>query len=84
MSAPTDVNLRKVLKKTNNELRRVRTHAVERFFETYVSRLEEHIAEGDQRGFYRHLKGIDVEEKKPCSSQQQYIRDNEGTLLRDV
>ena len=63
MSAPTDANLRKALKMTNNELRRVRTHAVERFFETYVSRLEEHIADGDQRGFYRHLKGIDVEGK---------------------
>ncbi|CAM9578524.1 unnamed protein product, partial [Sphacelaria rigidula] len=83
MSTPTDSNLKKVSKKANEELCRVRAHAVESFVETYVSRLEAHIARGDQRSFYRHLKGIDIEGRKPCSSQQQYIRDNKGQLLRD-
>ena len=39
------------------------------------------IREGDQFGFYKHLKGMDVEGKRTFDSQ--YIKDEEGRLLRD-
>ena len=60
------------------------THAggsCERLFEDYVSRLVGRIREGDPFGFYKHLKGMDVEGKRTLNSQ--YIKDEEGRLLRD-
>ena len=80
-SAPHDRGLRRALKATTNQLKRTRAAAVQRFFECYVSRLEGRIREGDQFGFYKHLKGMDVEEKRTFNSQ--YIKDEEGRLLRD-
>ena len=40
------------------------------------------IKDGDQSGYYKHLKGMDFEGKKSCSSQ--YINDAEGSLPRDM
>ena len=50
-------------------------------FEYYVSQLEGRIREGDQFGFYKHLKGMDVERNRAFNSQ--YIIDEKGRLLRD-
>ena len=50
-------------------------------FEEY-SQLEGRIREGDQLGFYKHLKGMNVEGKITFNSQ--YIRDEGGRLLRDI
>ena len=48
----------------------------------YVGQLEGRIREGDQFGFYEHLKGMGVEGKMTFNSQ--HIRDEEGRLLRDI
>ena len=54
---------------------------MQRFFEDCVSQLEGRIREGDQFVFFKHLKGMDVEVKRTFNSQ--YIKDEEGRLLRD-
>ena len=79
---PSDRNLRKALKTSTKQLKLARAEGVQRFFEEYVSQIEGRIREGDQFGFYKHLKGMDVEEKRTFNSQ--YIRDEEGRLLRDI
>lgn len=43
--------------------------------------LEEHGCKGDQAGFYKHLKGLNLEGAGKCSSQ--VIRDESVQLLRD-
>ena len=80
-SAPNDRGLRQALKATIKQLKRTRAEAVQRFFEDYVSQLEGHIREGDQFGFCKYLKGMDVEGKRTFDSQ--YIKDEESRLLRD-
>ena len=80
-SAPNDRGLRRALKATTKQLKRKRAEAVQRFFEDYVSQLKERMRVGDQLGFYKHLKGMDVEGKRTFNSQ--YIKDEEGRLLRD-
>ena len=80
-SAPNDCGLRRALKATTKQLKRTRAEAVQRFLEDYVSQLEGRMREGDQFGFYKHLKGMDVEGKRTFNSQ--YINDEEGRLLRD-
>ena len=79
---PGNSNLRKSLKTAGKRLKRVRIEAVQRFFEKFVSQLEVRIKDSDQASFYKHLKGMDFEGKKPCSSH--YIKDAEGSLLRDM
>ena len=78
---PSDKNLRKALKAATKQLKCARAD-VQRFFGEYVSQLEGRIREGDQFGFYKHLKGMDVGGKRTFNSQ--YIRDEEvgycGTL----
>ena len=80
-SAPNDRGLRRALKATTKQLKHKRAEAVQRFFEGYVSQLEGCIREGDQFGFYKHLKGMDVEGKRTFNSQ--YIKYQEGRFLRD-
>ena len=55
--------------------------AVQRFFEEFVSQLEVCITDGNQAGFYKHLKG-NLEGRGLCSVQ--YIKDEEDRLLRDM
>ena len=62
-------------------LKRMRAEAVQRFFEVYASQLEGRIRDGDQFGFYIHLKGMDVEGERTFNSQ--YIKDEDSRLLRD-
>ena len=77
-SAPNDRGLRRVLKATTKQLKRTRAEAVQRFFKYYVSQLDGHSREGNQFGFYKHLKGVDVKAKRTCGSQ--YIKDEKGRL----
>ena len=79
---PSSRNLRKYLKAGGKRRKRVRVEAVQRFFEEFVSQLEVRIKDGDQGGFYKHLKGMDLEGRISCSVQ--YIKDEEGRLLRDM
>ena len=80
-SAPNDGGLRRALKATTKQLKRTRAEAVQRFFEDYVRQLEGCIREGDQFGFYKHVNGMDVKERKTINSQ--YIEDEEGRFLRN-
>ena len=73
-SAPNDRGLRRALKTTTKQLERTRAEAVQKFFEDHVSQLEWRIREGDQFGFYKHLNGMDVEER---TFNLQYIKDKE-------
>ena len=46
-----------------------------------MSKLEKRSREGDQAGFYKQMKGLDVEGKRSFASQS--IQDEDGKLLRD-
>lgn len=52
---------KKAAKKVGKELKPPITRAVRRFIEAYESKLEKYIQDGDQPGFYKHLKGMDKE-----------------------
>ena len=61
---------------------RVRFDGVQRLFEEFVGQLEVRIKEGDQAGFYKHLKEMDLEGRRSCSVI--YIKDEECILLQDI
>ena len=71
----------KILRKTSNvapiELKRARTAGVQTFFDEHVSQLERRSQEGDQCGFYPHLKEMDVEWDNTLNYEG-------GSLLRDI
>ena len=73
--------LRGAVRKACNWLKRVRSAAVVRFFERHVVELEKQLRMGDQHGFFQNIKSVQLEETKKVESQ--YIRDEEGRLLRD-
>ena len=52
------------------------------FFWDFVRILETRTREGDQAGFYKHLKTMNLEGKRDHSSA--YVKDENGVLLRDV
>ena len=79
---PDISNLRKAVKMTGKNLRKVRKAAVLSFFWDFVRKLETRTREGDQTGFYKHLKTMKLEEKRDRSSA--YAKDENGVLLRDV
>ena len=51
-------------------------------FWDFVRKLETRTREGDQAGFYKHLKTMNLEGKRGRSSA--YVKDENGVLLRDV
>ena len=51
-------------------------------FWDFVRKLETRNREGDQAGFYRHLKTMNLEGKRGRSSA--YVKDENGVLLRDI
>ena len=63
-------------------LRKVRKAAVLSVFWDFVRKLETRTREGDQAGFYKHLKTMNLEGKRARSSA--YVKDENGVLLRDV
>ncbi|CAB1120004.1 unnamed protein product [Ectocarpus sp. CCAP 1310/34] len=56
-----ETTLKAKLKAARKKRSSARWRALEKFFEGYVRQLEKKSREGDQAGFYRHLKMIDVE-----------------------
>ena len=74
-----DAQLRRVVRKACNWLKRVRSAAVVRFFERHVFELEKQLHMGDQHGFFQNIKSVQVEE----TIESQCIRDKGGRLLRD-
>ena len=79
---PHNSNLRKAVKMAGKKLRKVRKAAVLSFFWDFVRKLETRNREGDQAGFYKHLKTMNLEGKRDRSSA--YVKDENGVLLRDV
>ena len=63
-------------------LRKVRKAAVLSFFWDFVRKLKTRTREGDQAGFYKHLKTMNLEGKRGRSSA--YVKDENGVLLRDL
>ena len=63
-------------------LRKVRKAAVLSLFWDFVRKLETRTREGDQGGFYKHLKTMNPEGKRDRSSA--FVKDESGVLLRDV
>ena len=61
---------------------KVRKAAVLSLFWDFVSKLETCTREGNQTGFYRHLKKMNLEGKRDCTSA--YVKYENGVLLRDV
>ena len=79
---PHNSNLRRVVKMAGKKLREVRKAAVLSFCWDFVRKLETRTREGDQAGFYKHLKTMNLEGKRDHSSA--YVKDENGVLLRDV
>ena len=52
------------------------------FFWNFVRKLETRPRGGDQAGFYKHLKTMNLEGKQDRSSA--YVKDENGVLLRDA
>ena len=63
-------------------LQKVRKAAVLSFFWDFVRKLETRTRDGDQAGFYKHRKMMNVERKRGRSST--YVKAKNGVLLRDV
>ena len=79
---PHNSNLRKVVKMAGKKLRKVRKAAVLIFFWDFVHKLKTLTREGDQAGFYKHLKTINLKGKRNRSSA--CVKDENCVLLTDV
>ena len=79
---PHSSSLRKAVKMAGKNLRKVSKAAVLIFFWDFVRKLETRTREGDQVGFYKHLKTMNLEGKRDRSSA--YVKDENGILLRNV
>ena len=63
------------------QVRRVRLAAKDRFLERYVEEIEEEVCKHNQWGYFQCLKSLRIEDTRKVDSQ--FIRDEEGGLLRD-
>ena len=80
---PYSSNLRKAVKMAGKNLRKVRKAAVlSFFFWDFVRKLETRTREGDQAGFYKQLKTINLERQRDRSSA--YVKGENDILPRDV
>ena len=79
---PYNSHLRNIVKMTGKNLPKVRKAGVLSFFWAFTRKLETRDREGDEAGFYKHLKTMNLERKRDRSSA--YIKDENGILLRDV
>ena len=79
---PHNSNLQKVVKMAGTYLRKVRKAAALSLFSDFVRKLETCTREGNQTGFYKHLKTMKPEGKRDRRSA--YVKDENGVLLRNV
>ena len=79
---PHNSSLRKAVKIAGKKLWKVRKAVVLSFFWDFIRKLETHTRKGDQTGFHKHLKMMNLEGKRGHS--QAYVIDKNGVLLRDV
>ena len=64
------------------KLRKMRKAAVLSFFWDFLRKLKTRNREGDQAGFYKPLKTMNLEEMRDHSST--YVKGENGVLCRDV
>ena len=76
-----DTEPRKAVRRACKTVKKMRAVAITRFFERYVQKMEEQLRRRDQRGFFQHLKSMEVEETRKVESR--CIRDEDGRILRD-
>ena len=70
---PHNSNLGKAVQMTGKNIRKVRKAAVLSFFWDFIRKLETRAREGDQTGFYKYLKTMNLEGNRDHSSA--YIKD---------
>ena len=73
---PHGSNLRKAVKIAGKNIWKVHKAAVLSLFWTLFRKLETRIRESDQAGLYKHLKTLNLEGKRDCSSA--YVKDEDG------
>ena len=78
---PQGGQARRDVSRACREVKRVRLAAYDRFLERHVHNLEEDLHRNNQWGVHRRLQSLEPEKTRKLSSQ--YIRDEEGSLLRD-
>lgn len=69
-ATPNDDGRRSPLKIATKQLTCARAEGVQRLFEDCISRLAGRIRGSDQFGFYKHIKGMDMEGKGTFISYQ--------------
>ena len=79
---PHNSNIRKAVKMTGNKLRNFCKAAVLGFIRDFVRKLVTRAREGDEAGFYKHLKTMNLEGKRNRSSA--YVKVEDDVLLEDV
>ena len=77
-----DSQSKRAVRRAKVELKKTREAGVVRFIERLVGEIEEKLQRRDQRGLFHLLKSTQVEEVRKVNSQ--YIRDEQGELLRDA
>ena len=79
---PRDRTAWKTLRTACANLRAVIDAGLHDYFKEYLAETETLLANNDQRGFYKHLKDtVGLGGRKARS--EQFIMDEDGTLLRD-
>ena len=78
MATERGSDLRKTVKMAGKNLRNVCKAAVLSFFWDFVRKLKTGAREGDQAGFYKHLKTMNLQEERDRSSA--YVKDEDGVL----
>ena len=76
-----DSQLKRAGRRENTSVHRVCKDAYERLLERHVQDMEEYLRQCDQRGLFQRFKSLNIEDTRKVSSQ--YIRDEEGIMLRD-
>ena len=76
-----DRQLMRAARREHTRVCRVFTDAYNIFLERHVQGMEKDLRQRDQRGFYQRCKFLNIDDTRKVNSQ--YIRDEEGIMLRD-
>ena len=74
--------LMRAVRRENTRFHRVCNDAYERFLERHVQGMEADLRQRDQGELYQRCKSLNIEDTRKVNSQ--YIRDEEGKMLRDL
>ena len=77
-----DTELQKAVRRACKTVKKIRILAVIRFFERYVQEMKGQLRRRDQRGFFQHLKSMEVEETRKVESR--CIRDEDGIRISSI